>query len=243
MVFFIKIGGVMEQYWVLNISDTDWDEDESFNDNSIYFKIPCNISYDYLYKIISSIAYSYNKISRKYVNYTCRRGGSISYPNFLSIVKPVIKKYFEMDEVNNAVIKNISENTIKTIKIDDIQDYLRTYHNNEYYYCTEIYNKKIVYNRITNSQIFYDNNYIDYFNFDESDDEQYRSYYKRTMKQFFYDKQVAMDHVLFDIEEIKDELSIDYYPDDKEIDKVVAIILKKRLNKIGKEEEQEEYEY
>lgn len=132
----------MGQYWVLNISDTDWDEDENFKDTNIYFKIPCNITYDYLYKIISSIAYSYNKISRKYVNYTCRRGGSISYPNFLSIVKPVIKKYFEMDEVNNAVIKNISENTIKTIKIDDIQGYLRNYHNNEYYYCTEIYNKK-----------------------------------------------------------------------------------------------------
>ena len=52
-----------------------------------------------------------------------------------------------------------------------------------------------------------------------------------------------MDHVLFDIEEMKDELSIDYYPDDKEIDKVVAFMFKKRLDKIGKEEEQEEYEH
>ena len=226
----------MEQYWVLNISDTDWDEDESFNDNSIYFKFPYNITYDYLYKIISSIAYSYNKISRKYVNYTYRRGGSTSYPNFLSIVKPAIEKYFEIDEVNNAVIKNISDNSIKTIKIDEIQGYLRTYHNNEEFYCTEIYNKKIIYNRITNSQIFYDNNYINYFYFDESDDEQYRSYYKRTMKQFFYDKQVAMDHVLFNMEEIKDELSIDYYPDDKEIDKVVAIMFKRMLDKKVKQE-------
>ena len=43
MVFFITTGGVMGQYWVINISDTDWDEDENFKDTNIYFKIPCNI--------------------------------------------------------------------------------------------------------------------------------------------------------------------------------------------------------
>lgn len=238
----------MEQYWILDICDIDWDEDEIFQDTNIYFKFPYNITYDYLYKIISSIAYSYNKISRKYVNYTYRRGGSTSYPNFLSIVKPAIEKYFEIDEVNNAIIKNISENSIKTIKIDEIQGYLRTYHNNEEFYCTEIYNKKIIYDRMTGSQIFYDNNYDKHYfgqekDEDLEDDSEYKAYYKRNQRNYFYNKQVRMDHVLFDIEEMKDELSIDYYPDDKEIDKVVAVIFKKRLNKIGKEEEQEEYEY
>lgn len=227
----------MEKYWVLNISDTEWDEDENFNDNNIYFKIPYNMTYDYLYKIISSIAYSYNKISRKYVNYTYRRGVSTPYPNFLSIVKPVIKNYFEIDEVNNAVIKNISENIIKTIKIDDIQGYLRTYHNNEAYYCYEIYNKKIIYDRMNNSQILYDNDYDKYYfgqekDEDLEDDLEYKAYYKRNQKNHFYRRQIEMDHVLFDVEEMKDELSIDYYPDDKEIDKIVAVMFKKRLDKI-----------
>lgn len=238
----------MEKYWMLDISDTYWDEDENFNDTNIYFKFPCNITYDYLYKIISSIAYSYNKISRKYLDYTCRRGGYTSYPNFLSIVKPVIKNYFEIDEVNKAVIKNISENAIKTIKIDEIQGYLRTYHNNEEYYCTEIYNKKIIYDRMTGSQIFYDNNYDKHYfgqekDEDLEDDSEYKAYYKRNQRNYFYNKQVRMDHVLFNMEEIKNELSIDYYPDDKEIDKVVAIMFKRMLDKKVKQEGVEKFEH
>lgn len=238
----------MKQYWILDICDTYWDEDENFNDKNIYFKFPYNITYDYLYKIISSIAYSYNKISRKYVDYTYRKGGSTSYPNFLSIVKPVIKNYFEMDEVNNAVIKNISENTIKTIKIDEVQSYLRNYHNNEEYYCPEMYNKKIVYDRMTGFQIFYDNDYDKHYfgqekDEDLEDDSEYKAYYKRNQRNYFYSRQIKMDHVLFDIEEMKDELSIDYYPDDKEIDKVVAIIFKKRLDKIDEDTRSEKYEY
>ncbi len=238
----------MEKYWMLDISDTYWDEDENFNDTNIYFKFPCNITYDYLYKIISSIAYSYNKISRKYVDYTCHKGGSTSYPNFLSVVKPVIKNYFEIDEVNKAVIKNISENAIKTIKIDEIQSYLRNYHNNEEYYCSEMYNKKIVYDRMTGVQIFYDNDYDKHYfgqekDEDLEDDSEYKAYYKRNQRDYFYSKQVEMDHVLFDVEEIKDELSIDYYPDDKEIDKAVAIMFKKRLYKIDENTRSEKYEY
>lgn len=229
----------MDDFWVLDIYD--YDDWNGININ-IYLKIPVEYSYDYLYKIVSSICYSYNKISGKYQSYKLKRGGSISYPGTLSVINIVMKDMF--NEIDSQNLKMISENIIKRIESNEIKNYLNNYHNNEAYYCTEIYNKKIIYNRINNSQIFYDNDYTKHYFGQEKDEDlendiQYKAYYKRNQKNHFYKNQIDMNHVLFNFEEIKDELSIDYYPDDKEIDKIVAIAFKKLLKEDIKEIENE----
>lgn len=232
----------MKDFWVLDIYEYD---DWNGIDMNIYLKIPVKYSYDYLYKIVSSIYYSYNKISQKYKSYKLHRGGSISYPGILSIIDVVIKDMFnEIYSENLEIISEISKNKIKLIKISEVKYYLENYHDNKAYYCTEIYNKKIIYNRITDSEIFYDNDYNKHYFGQEKEEDleedlEYKAYYKRNKKKDFHSKQIPMDHVLFNFEEIKDELSIDYYPDDKEIDKIVAIVFKKLLKEDIKEMENE----